>query len=146
LSALRSAATLRDRGPWIPVLMDAEARKRPKAEGLRIAERLNELGVDVYCARADTGAMVEVTANWLSTGRLRVHDHLEEWFAGYRRYRRDEKGDITEVDDHLMRATGLTLVHGLGLAVTENRAASDAENIDPLEYEYMSGRLGPTGY
>jgi predicted phage terminase large subunit-like protein len=89
------AATLRDRGPWIPVLMDAEARKRPKAEGLRIAERLNELGVDVYCAHADTGAMVEEIANRLSTGRLRVHDHLEEWFAGYRRYRRDEKGEIT---------------------------------------------------
>ena len=52
--------------------MDAEARKRPKAEGLRIAERLNELGVDVYCAHADSGAMVEEIANRLSTGRLRV--------------------------------------------------------------------------
>jgi hypothetical protein len=72
------AAKLRDRGPWIPVLMDAEARKRAKPEGLRIAERLNELGVDVYCAHTDTGAMVEETANRLSTGRLRVHDHLEE--------------------------------------------------------------------
>ena len=26
------AATLRDRGAWIPVLMDAEAHKRAKAE------------------------------------------------------------------------------------------------------------------
>jgi hypothetical protein len=51
--------------------MDAEARKRAKDEGLRIAERLNELGVDVYCAHADTGAMVEETANRLSTGCLR---------------------------------------------------------------------------
>jgi hypothetical protein len=67
----------------------------PKAEGLRIAERLNELGVDVYCAHAETGAMVEEIANRLSTGRLRVHDHLEEWFAGYRRYRRDDKGGST---------------------------------------------------
>jgi hypothetical protein len=41
-------------------------------------------------------------ANRLSTGRLRVHDHLEEWFAGYRRYRRDEKGEIDETDDHLI--------------------------------------------
>jgi hypothetical protein len=86
---------LRDRGPWISVLMDAEARRRPKAEGLRIAERLNELGVDVYCAHAETGAMVEEIANRLSTGRLRVHNHLEEWFAGYRRYRRDDKGGST---------------------------------------------------
>jgi hypothetical protein len=123
------AATLRDRGAWIPVLMDAEARKRAKAEGLRIAERLAELGVDIYCAHADTGTTVEETANRLSTGRLRVHEHLEEWFAGYRRYRRDEKGEIVEADDHLMRATGLMLVHGLGLAVSENRAASEAEGV-----------------
>jgi hypothetical protein len=140
------AATLRDRGAWIPVLMDAEARKRPKAEGLRIAERLAELGVDIYCAHADTGTTVEETANRLSTGRLRVHEHLEEWFAGYRRYRRDEKGEIVETDDHLIRATGLLLVHGLGLAITENRAASEAEAFDPLEDERMSGRLGVTGY
>ena len=54
--------------------MDVEARKRQKAHGLRGAERLNALGVDVYCSHADTGAMVEETANRLSTGRLRVHD------------------------------------------------------------------------
>ena len=100
----------------------------------------------LYCAHADIGAMVEETANRLSTGRLRVHDHLEEWFAGYRRYRRDDKGEIHEADDHLMRATGLMLVHGLDLAITENRAALETEDVDPLEDERMSGRLGPTGY
>jgi hypothetical protein len=63
-----------------------------------------------------------------------------------RRYRRDEKGEIVETDDHLMRATGLMLVHGLGLAKTENRAASEAEDFDPLEDERMGGRLGVTGY
>jgi hypothetical protein len=140
------AATLRDRGAWFPVLMDAGARRRPKAEGLRIAERLNKLGVDVYCAHAETGAMVEEIANRLSTGRLRVHEHLEEWFAGYRRYRRDDKGEITETVDHLMRGTGLMLVHGLSLAITGNRAALETENFDPLEDERMSGRLGVTGY
>jgi hypothetical protein len=31
--------------------------------------------VDVYCAHTETGAMVEETANWLSTGRLLVHGH-----------------------------------------------------------------------
>jgi hypothetical protein len=45
-----------------------------------------------------------------------------------------------------MRATGLLLVHGLGLAITENRAASEAEDLDLLEDERMSGRLGVTGY
>ena len=45
-----------------------------------------------------------------------------------------------------MRATGLMLVHGTGLAITENRAASEAEAFDPLEDERMSGRLGVTGY
>lgn len=140
------AVTLLDPGAWIPVLMDAEARKPAKGEGLRIAERLNELGVDVYCAHADTGAMVEDIANRLSTGRLRVHDHFEEWFAGYRPYRRDDQGEINEADDRLMRATGLMVVHGLGLAITENRAASEMEAFDPIEEERMSGRLGVTGY
>ena len=93
-----------------------------------------------------TGAMVEEIANWLSTGHLRAHDHLQEWFAGYRRHRRDEKGEINGAEDHLMRATGLMLVHGLGLSVSENLAASELEDFDPLEDERMSGRLGPTGY
>lgn len=53
---------------------------------------------------------------------------------------------VIEADDHLMRATGLLLVHGLGLAVSENRAASEAEGFDLLEDERMSGRLGGTGY
>ena len=89
--------------------------------------------------------MVEETANRLSTGRLRVHDHLEEWFAGSRRYRRDEKGEINETDDHLMRATGLMLVHGLGLGKSEAHAASDEEGFDPVEYE-RTHNLGVTGY
>lgn len=46
--------------------MDAEARRRYKAEGLRIAERLNELGVDVYCAYAGTGAMVDAIQSRMS--------------------------------------------------------------------------------
>jgi hypothetical protein len=41
---------------------------------------------------------------------------------------------------------GLMVVHGLGLAITENRAASEAEDFDPFEDERMSGRLGVTGY
>jgi hypothetical protein len=45
-----------------------------------------------------------------------------------------------------MRATGLMVVHRLGLAISENRAASEAEEFDPLEDERMSGRLGVTGY
>ncbi len=57
--------------------------------------------MDVYCAYADTGALVEETAT--------VHGPLA---AGYRPYRRDEKGDLTEADDHLMRATGLMLCTG----------------------------------
>jgi hypothetical protein len=61
-----------------------------------------------------------------------VSVHLEEWFAGYRRYRRHERGDITETDDHLLRATGLLLVHGLGLAITENRAASEASETNDM--------------
>ena len=63
-----------------------------------------------------------------------------------RRYRRDEKGEIVESDAHLMRATGLMLVHGLAMAVSENRAASEAEGFDPVEDERISGRLGMTGY
>ena len=38
------------------------------------------------------------------------------------------------------------VVHGLGLAITENRAASEAENFDPLEDERVGGRLSVTGY
>jgi hypothetical protein len=51
-----------------------------------------------------------------------------------------------KANNHLMRATGLMLVHGLGLGINENRAASEAEDLDPLEDERISGRLGVMGY
>jgi len=73
-------SSLRNRGAWIPVLFDAKARKRPKAEGLRINERLEELGVGFYTTHADIGSTVEETATRLSTGRLRVLPvrHIDE--------------------------------------------------------------------
>ena len=136
------AATFRDKGSWIPVLYDH--LRGDEEDGIRTAQRLADLGTEIFTARTSAEAAATEMQVRLSTGRMIVADHLEPWFAEYRRYRRDEKGEIISADTHLMGATGLMVIH-LGLAITEAKATSDRKGFDVEEYNLAtSGSL--TGY
>ena len=82
-------------------------------------------------------------ASRLATGRLRVFSTCGRWLKEYRRYRRDEKDELVEEGDYMMRATALIVVHGLALAVTENQAVSDEEGLDE---RVLRRQTNMTGY
>lgn len=137
------AEAMRQRGAWIPALFEMRAHKRSEAAGERIAYHIADLGIELMTADVDVPAAIDAVANRLATGRLKVFSQLGNWFAAYRRYSRDDKGEIVEKDDHLMRATAMIVTQGITAAVTENRARSDAGGFDP---SYSRGERSSTGY
>ena len=55
----------------------------------------------------------------LATGRLKVFRSLGPWFAEYRIYRRDEKGNVVKKKDHAMDATRYLVVSGIDVAAVQ---------------------------
>jgi hypothetical protein len=64
-----------------------------------------ELGLRIRPADNTVEAGLAQVWQRLSTGRLRVFNHLADWFGEFRIYRRDEKGKVVKTNDHLMDAT-----------------------------------------
>jgi len=58
----------------------------------------------------------------LESGQLKVMSHLNQWFAEYRTYHRNEiTGKIAEnQDDHLMDASKYVTVFGPRIAIAKN--------------------------
>ena len=136
------ADAVRKRGVWIPAIFDPEARGRQREDGLAIAHRLDELGVEIYTVPLNEDAGMLAIAERLTTGRLRAADTLMHWTREYQGWRRDEKGELPEEGGLLLRATALVIQSGLQAAITENQSKSDAEGYDMTD----STRSSTTGY
>jgi predicted phage terminase large subunit-like protein len=130
-------------GMWIPVLFSMKDHGRTEEEGAKLAGALANLGPQIITVPLDMEAAVSEMAERLSTRRLRVFGDQPDWFASYRRFTRDEKGEISGDNDGLLRATGLIALWGKDSAVTENRAISDGEGFDRAQYER---KRSVTGY
>lgn len=64
-----------------------------------------ELGLDLTEADNAVEAGIYEILMRLTTGRLKVFKSLQNWFAEFRLYRRDEKGRVVKDRDHLLDAT-----------------------------------------
>ena len=73
---------------------------------------------------ADNAREAGIMEMWtrLTTNRLKVFKHLQDWFMEFRIYRRDEKGQVVKVNDHLMDATRYRLMR-------TNRLVSEAMGV-----------------
>jgi len=137
------ARALSSRGMWIPGVMDWEAHKRGKTENEAIASALTANNVNLMLVPFAFEAALDSMGNRFPTAEIRVFATLSPWWAEYRRATRNEKGQIDEAQLGILRATGLALGPGRDMAITENRARSDAQGLDRLDYEQ---RNPVTGY
>jgi len=112
---------------WVPGIFDHRARKRSAEEGDRIVGRLLDLQVDLYTVEAEVEALVGEVTTRLAAKRLRIFTTMPEWLAEYRNYRRDKTGDIADVDDGLMRATGMICLSGGHIAITDRVLDQETE-------------------
>lgn len=100
------ADAFRARGVWVPGKIDPAAHGRNQEDGSKLFQIYSDLGLKVEnAANAREAGLVEVW-NRLSGGRLKVFASCVNWFAEYRLFRRDEKGNIVDEHKfHLMAAT-----------------------------------------
>ena len=110
------ASSIRARGSWIPGVIDPAARGRSQADGQQLIKIYQDLGL--LLSPADNAVEAGIYAMWerLSQGRLKVFRSCANWLAEFRLYRRNDKGQIVKVNDHLMDAC----LHGDTLVFTKN--------------------------
>lgn len=135
------AEAIRKRGLWIPALFELLEGGR-KTESVQIAGLLADLQVNVFTVPLDSASGIEAIVSRLGTERLKVFDTCSAWLAQYRRYRRDEKGEIVDDGDVLMRATALIALHAKEIAVSEWELQTNPQDD---EFPVHTGRSS-TGY
>ena len=111
------AHAIRQRGEWIPGVIDPAARGRQQKDGDRLLSIYrDELGLPITPANNAREAGIYAVTMRLSTGRLKVFRSLTSFLSEYRIYRRDDKGQIVKENDHLMDACRYLIMSGLQIA------------------------------
>lgn len=110
------AAALKSRGVWIPVSWPHDGLQHDKGSGKQIAELYREQGANLLQDHATfqdgtNGVEAGVLAllDRMKTGRLRVAEHLNDWWEEFRLYHRKD-GQIVKEGDDLMSATRYALM------------------------------------
>ena len=127
------AHAFKSRGLWIPGVIDPASRGRSQFDGTQLLQSYRLLGLNIDLAKnAREAGLLEVWQR-LSTGKLKVFKSCMNWFAEYRLYRRDEKGEVVKENDHLMDATRYMIMSGLQRAKTQPPKVAEQR-----QYEYRS--------
>jgi phage terminase large subunit-like protein len=113
------AATIKAKGSWIPVAWPHDGLQHDKGSGEALADQYRNLGVNMLRDKATHnpsqgeeegtgGNSVEAglmdMLQRMQTGRLKVAEHLNDWFEEFRLYHRKD-GKLVKLDDDLMSAT-----------------------------------------
>ncbi len=89
-------------GDWMTGLIDPAARGRSQVDGRQLIAMYRDLGL--HLEEADHAVEAGIQDVWmhLIEGKLVVHRKCENWLREFRKYHRDEKGNIVKEGDHLM--------------------------------------------
>lgn len=113
------SASIKAKGAWIPVAWPHDGLQHDKGSGEALADIYRKLGVNMLKDKATHapakgeeegtgGNSVEAglmeMLDRMHTGRLKVADHLNDWFEEFRLYHRKD-GKLVKLDDDLMSAT-----------------------------------------
>jgi phage terminase large subunit-like protein len=105
------AAAINSRGKWIPVAWPHDGLQHDKGSGVPIAQQYRDHGANLLPEKAtfpDGSNGVEAGVldmlDRMKTGRLKVAEHLNDWWEEFRLYHRKD-GQIVKEGDDLMSAT-----------------------------------------
>lgn len=113
------AEAVKQRGRWIPGVIDPASRGRNQKDGDQLYRIYNSLNLDLALAKNAVESGIYETWQRMSTGRLKVFNTLQNWLMEYRIYRRDDNGKIVKENDHLMDSTRYLVMSGIAIAITE---------------------------
>ncbi len=112
------ASSIASRGAWIPGAIDPASAGASQADGKRLRDVYNELGLNLNDADNSVEAGIHSCYQRLVSGRLRVFRTLRNWLTEFRIYRRDENGKIVKENDHAMDAMRYLIMTGMRYART----------------------------
>lgn len=121
------AEAIKGRGEWVRGVIDPASRGGSQKDGEALLDIYRAFNLDLTPADNSVEAGLYMVWQMLSSGKLKVMQHLANWLAEYRLYRRDEKGKIIKKNDHLMDTTRYLCMSGR--AVSKVRPAP--QNITP---------------
>lgn len=113
------ANSIQSRGDWIPGVIDPAARGRTQDDGKQLLQMYRDLGLELTEADNGVEAGIYSVFERLSAGKIKVFRTLQNFMSEYRLYRRDDKGKIVKVNDHLMDDLRYLVASGITLAITK---------------------------
>lgn len=137
------AAAIRARGDWMLGVIDPAARGRGQRDGRQLMQDYLDLGLILVAAdNAVESGLLDIWQR-LSTGRLKVFNTLPNWATEYRLYRRDEKGHVVKMMDHLMDAMRYLINSGLQIASCAPDFLVKAGLLNPQQKAEARGDYNP---
>ena len=153
------AAAIRERGSWIPGVIDPASVGSSQHDGERVFDLYKREGLDLAFADNDREAGIWDVSQRLQSGLLKVFKTLVNWRQEYRLYRRDPKGtgkiikpnlppDLPEgktasqYGDHLMDCTRYLCRSGIARMKQEPVRTNQGPIDDPL----WKPKVGPNAW
>lgn len=107
------ASAIKNRGPWIPGVIDPASRGRSQIDGRKLIDLYKAEGLDLYLANNAREAGILKVGKQLTEGKVKIFRTLPNVQRELRLYRRDDDGDIIKENDHLMDAMRYLVMSGL---------------------------------
>lgn len=110
------AAAIKPRGDWIPMAWPHDGYQHDKGSGKALTQQYKDQGINMLDDHATweeggngVEAGIQEMLDLMQSGRFKVAEHLEDWFAEFRLYHRKDGKIVKEYDD-LMSATRYALM------------------------------------
>ena len=130
------AQALLARGKKIPTMIDTAAHASGQFDGKVLFTSYQDLGLHLINANKAVDAGLLEVYQRLSSGRLKVHKNLMNWWSEFRIYRRDDKGAIVKKNDHLMDATRYLVMGLANFDVNKDKIRQEMRNEHMCEVDY----------
>lgn len=96
------AQVIKDRGPWMRGAIDPHSRDRSQVDGRNLMDMYVSAGLNLVKADNAVETSISMLYQGFRNGTIKIFSTLEPIFDEYRRYHRNEKGEVVKKDDHLM--------------------------------------------
>jgi hypothetical protein len=106
------AAAIRSRADWIPGLIDSQANRRGQVDGYQVIRAYQGLGLHLISINNPVESGILEVGQRMRSGKLKVFASLSKYLEQRRLYRRDEREQIVQHNDHLQDAARC-LVNGI---------------------------------
>ena len=123
------AQAIRARGEWIPGVIDPASRGRSQYDGQQLLQAYVDLGLKLELAKNAVESGLYTVWQLFSSGLLKIMDSLLMTLEEYRVYRRDEKGHVVKLNDHLMDALRYAVMSGRDIARVSPKTIAKAKSM-----------------